>query len=270
MSKRSGNALPSLVLALAVGGLAFAPPLSAQDRCRLSEDRSLSLPAAGLDRLDLSAKAGSLVVRGESGVDEVRVEAEFCASDEENLERMDIRFDAVRGTARLETVHPDWRDRRLGPNYARINLIVTVPLGMDADIMDGSGNGELTGLGNLELIDGSGSMVLEDIRGELIMEDGSGDLDIFGVEGSVDLEDGSGSFEIRDVSGDVRITDGSGNARLRGITGSVIVDDKGSGRLDVADVDGDLRVEGMRRERVDYQNVRGELDLPPARRKRGG
>ena len=42
------------------------------------------------------------------------------------------------------------------------------------------------------------------------------------------------------------------------------------GGLSVRDVAGDLVVSGGRRERIRYSNVRGSLDLPPARRKGRG
>ena len=237
--------------------------------CELREERAYSIPARGLDRLDLTAKSGGLVVEGRAGLDEVSVEAVFCASDEENLEALDVRLEARGGTALLETIHPEWQGRSRGRNYARIDLTVHVPAGIAADIVDGSGGLELSGLGDLDLRDGSGSVRIDDQRGWLRVKDGSGDIDVRGVEGDVEVEDGSGSVYLQDVDGDVRLSDGSGEARIREVTGSVIVSDKGSGRVDASNIDGDLRVDGMRRERIDYANVRGELDLPPARRKRG-
>ena len=41
----------------------------------------------------------------------------------------------------------------------------------------------------------------------------------------------------------------------------------GSGGVVVRDVDGDLVVSSGRRERIRHSNIRGSLDLPPARRK---
>ena len=67
----------------------------------------------------------------------------------------------------------------------------------------------------------------------------------------VDVEDQSGSIEIEAVGGSVRVEEMSGG-------------------LSVRDVAGDLVVSGGRRERIRYSNVRGSLDLPPARRKGRG
>ena len=299
-SKRSGSTRWSLVLALALGAVALAGTLTLYsssrahaaahgaleavavdvarsasvasyggEDCELREEHTYSLPARGLDRLDLTAKSGILVVEGRAGLDEVRVDAVFCASDEENLEALDVTVEAVSSTARLETIHPDWQSRSRGRNYARIDLTIQVPAGMAADISDGSGGAELSGLGDLDLRDGSGSLQIDDISGWLRVADGSGDIEVRGVDGDVEVEDGSGSVYLRDIDGDVRLSDGSGEARINEVTGSVIVSEKGSGRVNASDIEGDLRVDGMRRERIDYANVRGELDLPPARRKRG-
>lgn len=83
----------------------------------------------------------------------------------------------------------------------------------------------------------------------------------------VDVEDQSGSATISGV-GRLRIEDGSGSVTVRGVE-AVAVED-GSGSLTIEDVDGDVHVEdGGRRERIRYSDVRGSLDLPPARKGRG-
>jgi hypothetical protein len=50
----------------------------------------------------------------------------------------------------------------------------------------------------------------------------------------------------------------------------VRIDEVGSGGVTVRDVDGDLIVTDGRRERIRYSDIRGTLDLPPARRRGRG
>jgi len=50
----------------------------------------------------------------------------------------------------------------------------------------------------------------------------------------------------------------------------VSIDGVGSGGGSVRDVDGDLVVTDGRRERIRYSDIRGTLDLPPARRRGRG
>ena len=104
----------------------------------------------------------------------------------------------------------------------------------------------------------------------VVIEDGSGSLRISDVNGDIDIQDGSGSLEIRSVTGDVVISDGSGSVRVEGVGGTVRIDEVGSGGVTVRDVDGDLIVTDGRRERIRYSDIRGTLDLPAARRRGRG
>ncbi|MEZ4416574.1 MAG: hypothetical protein R3E10_12575 [Gemmatimonadota bacterium] len=251
--------------------LGLTVPASGQDRCEERDVRELELAAAGIERLDLEAHAGSLVVEGREGLSRVEVHAVLCASDRERLDALDVRLERTGSRAVLETRFPDWNDSGWGRNrYARIDLVVQIPRGLAADITDGSGEIEIRGTGPLTLRDGSGSLTIRDIVGGARIDDGSGEIEISGVQGDVEVEDGSGGITIEEVSGGVHLRDGSGQVEIRGVERDVEVSDKGSGQIEVQDVRGDLRVQGTRRERIRYANVAGEVDLPPARRGRGG
>ena len=252
------------VVSFAVPGLA-----GQQDRCAERMTMELLQPASGVELLDVTAGAGNLRIEGSDAVNQIRVDAVLCASGSDRMEGLDVTLERAGATAVLETEFPDW-DRSWNNGYARIDLVVTVPTGMDARVVDGSGEAWISGVGALDIKDGSGELTLRDIGGELVVSDGSGELRIAGVEGSVRMEDGSGEITLTDVDGNVTLHDGSGRVSIEAVTGNVEVSDKGSGEIDVRDVAGDLHVEGTRRERIRYQDVRGELDLPPARRRRGG
>ena len=260
--------------AMALAALTFgAVPAEAQQRCEIREERDLDLGAADLDRIRIEAHSGRLVVQGREGETGIRVHAVLCASDRERMEAMDVTLERSGAEGRLRTIHPDWNGGGWGRDrYARIDLQVDVPAGMAAEVEDGSGEAEIRGVGELVVRDGSGALRIEDVSGRLRVDDGSGELHIRGVEGDVEVEDGSGGVEIRAVSGSVRLRDGSGAADIAGVGRDVVVEDKGSGRVQVDDVRGDLRVDGTRRERIHYSNVGGAVDLPPARRRgrRGG
>ncbi len=83
------------------------------------------------------------------------------------------------------------------------------------------------------------------------------------------VEDTSGSLTIHGVTGGVMIEDGSGSIEIEAIGGSVRIDEVGSGGVNVRDVDGDLVVTDGRRERIRFSDIRGVVDLPPAKRGRG-
>ena len=262
--------------------LALATPaaLDAQDDCRFSGVIELAAPATS--ELQVDAGAGSLTVRGAEGATEFRATATLCASDERRLEGLGA---TLRG-GRLDTTYPSRRSGLFswaGNRYARIDLEVEVPAGTNLRVEDGSGVVRISGVGDVDLEDGAGAIHIEDV-GSLAIDDGSGDIRIAGVAGDVRLddnsgslaveavggdvviEDGSGLLRVSDVSGSVTVTDGSGSIRIEAVGGSVRLDDIGSGIVTVRDVDGDLVAKDGPRNRIRHSDVRGTVDLPPARR----
>ena len=260
-----------------------APAAFAQDRdrCEFQDIRELSGPAAGT--LAVKSGAGAVEIRGESGLEEFRVVATLCASDQERLDGLSVSLEG----GRLDTRYPKQR-WGWGRNYASIALTVRVPAATAIELEDGSGSVKVSDVGGVSVDDGSGSLEIRNARGDVRVEDGSGSLRIEDITGDVAVDDGSGSLTIRNVSGNVSVDDGSGGLDVRAVTGNVLVSDDGSGGIEieevgggvrisdpgsggisVRDVEGDLTVRGTRRSRIDYHDIRGELDLPPERGRRG-
>lgn len=262
-----------------------APAAGAQpdpEHCEHRNTVNLSDPAGGT--LEVRSGAGAVEITGEPGLSEFRVAASLCAASEELLDGLAVSLQG----GRLNTTYPErrsgwgfWRN-----NYASIHLAVRVPAGTAVELEDKSGSAAISNVARARVDDGSGSLRIRGVEGDVRVEDGSGGLTIEDVTGDVSVEDGSGSLTIRDVAGSVTLEDGSGGARVRGVTGNVIVtddgsggleieevggevrvSDAGSGRVRVRDVEGGLTVTGVRRSRIDYENVRGEVDLPPDRRR---
>jgi hypothetical protein len=216
--------------------------LESQSRCRFEAERSASVPVGDGQELHLVAGSGSLEVVGVPGLNEVRAVGRACASSEEYLDGIRL---AARGGAtaiEVEALYPALSGWGLGGNrYASLELRVEVPEGMVARIQDGSGDLLATGVGSLELQDGSGAARVEATTGDLRVQDGSGELTITGVRGSVWIQDGSGEILLRDVGGDVEVEDSSGEVEIAGVQGSVTLSDS-SGELDVREVGKDVRV----------------------------
>lgn len=187
----------------------------------LQETRELELTVSPGTELFIEAGAGPLKIEGDDG-EAIRVEAgiyQRSANDDYQLS--------------LET---DSEDRaRLVANTASsmvgssdyIDLVVRIPRSMQVMIEDGSGSIRISG-----------------IDGDLELEDGSGSITISTVGGSVAIEDGSGSITMEDIGGDVRIDDGSGSITITRAGGTVSVSD-GSGSITVTDAeDFELREDG--------------------------
>ncbi len=256
----AGAALALATTLAACGGISAAAHHH-QD-CEFRKDVSLQSIAQGALRVE--AGAGRLTIRGDAANDQVRVTATLCASDEERLDGLRVTLDGDR----LETSYPRNRGG-WGRQYARIDMEVALPAATHLEVEDGSGSLTISGVESVDLEDGSGSIAIENV-GSVLLKDGSGSLRIGGVADDVEIEDGSGSLSIRAVGGGVVIRDGSGSISVEEIGGSVHIDEVGSGGVSVRDVGGDLVVTDGRRERIRYSNVRGTVDLPPARKRGRG
>jgi len=258
--------------------------LDHQSDCKYEAERSLSSPAGSISVLDLKAGSGFLEVVGVEGLGEVRATGRACASHEEFLEELQLASEMDGSTLVMETLHPDLSGWGGGNRYARLDLRIEVPAGMAAEILDGSGEIGISGLGSLRIQDGSGEIVATAIRGDLAIQDGSGEVEIHGVSGFVKVEDGSGAVVVEDVGADVEIHDSSGEIEIRGVDGSVTlmdssggieVEDVGgfvkvvsdsSGEITVDGVGGDFIVERDGSGGIQFENVEGTVTIP---RKKG-
>ena len=213
------------------------------------EVRELSLDTRGVDTLDIDAGAGSLDVVGAPNATGITVVAtiEIETNDEERAreiieERMVLVLERDSDKATLNAWFEDggWNWGR--GDSPRISLEVQMPEGL-----------------HLSVEDGSGSIEIENVRGDIDLEDGSGSLSMRGVGGQVEIEDGSGSISVTDVGGDLSIDDGSGSIKVRDVAGSVTVDD-GSGSIDVSDIEEDLIIVDDGSGGLNFSNIGGRVE----------
>ena len=224
----------------------FAVSLAHGASHEYTEVRDLSVDAQGLSEFVIDAGAGSMSVTGVEGADGIAVTATIRIESRNDDKAREIIEERVRltlerkgDTAKLRSeLNGDWS---WGANGA-IDLDVRMPAGLA-----------------LTVDDGSGSIVITDVRADINVDDGSGSLEISNA-GAVSVDDGSGSVKIRAASGDVYVNDGSGTIDISGVAGSVTVDD-GSGSITVDDVESDFIVEGDGSGSVTYTNVRGTVEL---------
>lgn len=224
----------------------FVTSLASAGWSDYEEVRDLDLAANGIKKLSINSGAGSMEIRGVAGSDEIAVKARIVVQnkDEDDALRfmekyMTLTLQQNGSEARLEAQfdshHFGW-----GSN-AYIVLDVSVPKGMTVDIDDGSG-----------------SMDVADIEGDVSIDDGSGSIDVRNVA-NLKIDDGSGSISVESASGDVSIVDGSGSITVRHVGGSVTIDD-GSGSIKVSDVEKDLVIVDDGSGGLTHSDVRGRVD----------
>jgi DUF4097 and DUF4098 domain-containing protein YvlB len=223
----------------------FVTSLVLADSSDYEELRNLDLDASGIARLSIRAGAGSMDVTGVDGLDKISVKATIVVPDEDEKDalkvidkEMTLSLERENGIAQLEAQF-DQGLMGFGSN-AYIVLDVRVPQGMAIDINDGSG-----------------SIDVVDIFGDVTIDDGSGSIDVENVAG-LKIDDGSGSIDVEGASGDVSIVDGSGSISVNHVQGSVTIDD-GSGSIKVSDVENDLTIVDDGSGSLKFTNVRGEV-----------
>lgn len=210
-----------------------------------SSVRELKLEAGGIEQFQIDAGAGSMEIKGVSGLDRIVVSATVVVpeSDEEDAleiidKKMRLSLDRKGDRAKLDAF---FEDGFFGNgSSARIDLKINMPAGMA-----------------VEIDDGSGSIELHDIAADVSIDDGSGSIEVVGVA-SLSIDDGSGSIDVTAAAGDVAIVDGSGSIKVRSVGGSVTIDD-GSGSINVSDVDRDLILVDDGSGGFDHSDIRGRV-----------
>lgn len=230
------------------------------------ETRKIELPAADIETLVVNCGAGSLDVKGVDTINRVRVTAviEIEAGEGNDLHdvikrnlilTLERKKNKALLTSDINILVPEKLE-------SRVNLEVEMPKGMHLKIVDGSGSIQIFGLlGNLVIDDDTGSIEIESIMGNTTVDDGSGSVVINDVTGNVVVKDGSGLIEIADITGDVSIVDGSGHILVLKIRGNVTVKD-GSGDIDISDVTQNLSIREAGSGELSIERINGKVVTP--------
>lgn len=228
--------------------LIAAAPAGA-DWFALTETRELSLPAAGLDSLQIRSGHGYVVVKGDPGRNDIAVSAEVWIPARDRLRaeqlmeaHLNLSLVAEDRAARLEgdfdTLH-----RAFGQE-PRVSLTVHVPADMNLAVEDGTGYIEVSNVGGaVSIEDGAGSITVTDIGGNVSIDDGAGWIDVDRIGATVEIADRSGGISVSRVTRDVLVDDGSGHINVRDIGGDLTILDDGSGRLNFSGVRGIVKDE---------------------------
>lgn len=245
-------------LSLLLIGLLCGASANGWERCRYTAESADSVKPGRANQLEINALAGSLEVTGQEGAEEISVEAVACATKENLLDEVSWSLKRKGRTIVLDTDLPS----QDGDDYAALNIVVTVPAGLDVDIDDTSGSLKVRRVGALRVRDRSGSINISDADGSVIIDDSSGSMNVERVRGNLQIDDGSGSIDIDQVTGSVRIKDGSGSIHIDDVDGSVEVADDGSGSISVADIGGDFVVGDDGSGSISHRRVAGSVRLP--------
>lgn len=214
------------------------------------QERRLECPVQPGAHFQVHAGSGGLSILGREGQSTIVVRARVSVPGVENIDfsEIELTLDPTPSGARLVAQFKKkgaflrWL-KSIG-STPRIDLEIVGPLQLNCSIKDGSGN-----------------MVVQNLRGNVEIEDGSGGIEVRGIQGNLDIQDGSGPIEVDDVSGSVSIHDGSGVVKVANIGGDLKVHD-GSGGLEIDTVTGDVHLQRVGSGGVVTKNIKGRVIKP--------
>jgi hypothetical protein len=228
--------------------------------CSYSEKRSVASPAAGVTRIVVIGRAGTLHIGGRRNVAQATATGTACSSSRDGLNETKLVMSRSGSELRIEAVTPE--HEFFGSSSARLDFDVVVPDGVPIEVEDGSGDMTIENVGPVEVTDGSGDMTIRNVSGNLSVHDGSGDMKLENIAGDVRVTDGSGEIEVQGA-GSVDVgNDGSGSVDIRNVKRDVHIGNKGSGSVDVSDVGGNFRVGNKGGGSVRWERVSGRVDVP--------
>ena len=248
------SSIAALILTLPLlPGVAFGWP----GHCKYGADRSVSLPAAGVTRLEIVGRGGDLKVRSTSSP-AIAGSGRACASSEAMLEQTQIRSTQDGSNARVFVQVPD----DLDSGYATLDLTVLVPAGVTVEVTDTSGDTDVESVQLAHVTDSSGDVVVRDVTGDLEVNDSSGDVRLTNVDGALTVTDSSGDL-IVDTARSVRVLrDSSGDMRIERISGNVVIETDSSGDIEIDHVGGNVEVLSDSTGDRSIHDVKGTIRVP--------
>lgn len=228
------------------------------------ETRELQLSAGEIDTLRIQCGAGRLLLKGIDGLDRIDVTVNIVvegieSGDLQSFFDQNILLDLGKRGGRAVLRAEFLRSSRFKPREAKMDLLVRVPMKMNINIDDGSGPIIVNDIsGNLQVDDGSGSIAIRNITGRVRIGDTSGPISLEDIRGNVNVRDGSGSIDINFVVGNVSVVDASGSITIQDIGGYVKVSD-GSGSINIHDISKNVSILQTDSGEISIEGVKGKI-----------
>jgi hypothetical protein len=259
MQARSSSFI-ALVMLLCAPAAAGAWDLN----CKYSAERELAVDTAGIQRVELVARAGDLVVRPGSG-STLSAAGKACASSEEYLADTQLRSERNGSVLQVFVQVPE-KMAGIGMFYATLDLEVALPPSIPVAITDTSGDMVLEGVRVVSITDSSGDVRANGLPGDVEINDSSGDLEVTDARGAVNITDSSGDIRVTNAESVLIRTDSSGDIRLERIARDVLIEQDSSGDIRVTDVGGNLEVAADSSGTIQVAEVKGSVSLPANKR----
>ena len=283
------------LVSLSLAGNTFGSP------CKYSKDLLPDIDGDGIDRVELNALAGYLVVTGVADGGDIAVKGQACTDEEEHLEEMALDIERDGSAVTITVIIPKSIRSGWNTEYAYVDLEFALPHSTPIEIRDSSGHMDVSSASVTSIDDSSGRIKVTDGRTDLDINDSSGDIVVRQLNGNISLSDSSGNIRLRDVTGEVQIRrdssgeieisrvdkdveivsdgsggididqvggmvtvgrDGSGSILVSNVSRNVRIGSDGSGTVQVADVGGDFTLKSKGSGRVRSKRIEGRVSIP--------
>lgn len=233
------NSLYALGVATLMSGCVVIA--SSPSRADFHQQKDLTIDAQALTAMEIEAGAGSLIIRGDDNITEIKVTADIY-TDRKHQDAYELTLDKSGKTGYL--VAKNYKTSGFwNGNSPHINVVVTMPTSLALDVNDGSGDMKISNISSdLYINDGSGDIEVTNIGGSLNIKDASGGMEISNIGNRTNINDGSGEIEISHINGTLDIVDGSGEIDVEYIEGNLLIDD-GSGTIHASNINGDAKID---------------------------
>ncbi len=228
-------------------------------------EETLTLSVEDITALDVNHDEGDVRLSGEEGLDEIIVDVKYEVIGEEMSEaeaffedNLSISLEKDDDIASLVT------SIRRGSNIeqGKINLTIRIPADLPVHYRQKEGYLDLKNVqSNLNIQHGSGAVTLTDVVGDVRLTDGAGSVTFERVTGDLQLNINAGTTSITESSGLINLTTGSGDVNISEHTGSIQLR-SGSGNVKMTNIDGDVEVLGARGDRLELEDITGEVITP--------
>ena len=242
-----------LLVILLSSGAAWA------QECKFSSERAANFNGP-VTKVVVTADAGSLKIHGDTA-GELKALGKACASSEGLLGKVALESRREDDTVYLTVVLGSGMGDMFSFNrYAYLDLDIAVPRNVELEVIDSSGDLELSDVGVTRVSDSSGDQLLRNITGNLSVNDSSGAIRVMTVVGNVEVEDSSDNIDIEDVRGNVKIvSDSSGDIAIAKIAGNVEVMDDSSGDITIRDVKQNVKINNDSSGDINVTDVTGNF-----------
>ena len=243
------NFLTLVVSLLLLSGMAVASE-------KMSFERQLTAPALDFETVEIITGAGTLRVIGGSG-EEMTVDATVTSADYSKMAEFVDEFESkmlfyIKQQQGMIQIMAKPRKSMFNTPNIQINLLVTLPSQVNLNVDDGSGSLMIENIsGRLNVDDESGSLRINNIRNDISIKDGAGSITITDIDGLVNIEDKAGAINMSDINGNVVIKDRSGSIEAEKITGNLTLDD----------TSGDVTVKGLSGQFILLDDGSGKLQV---------